>query len=103
MATSGFSVSSVMGYRSDLVSKLSPPDARLTFRASTGHGAGRREAIENRTDELAVYPYEAIGAAGCERLRSLAASLAIRVIEGDLGFPPVLSQRCRQAIRAGAR
>ncbi|WP_433684792.1 SCO6745 family protein [Nocardia sp. CA-119907] len=71
--------------------------------ALSGHGAARRQAIENRTDDLAIYPYEAIGAAGCERLQSLAAPLAIRVIEGDLGFPPALSERYRKAIRAGAR
>jgi hypothetical protein len=67
------------------------------------HGTVRRGAIESRTDELAVYPYEAIGEAGCARLRALAAPLAIRVIEGGLGFPHLLSARYRQAIETGVR
>ncbi|MEV0291978.1 hypothetical protein [Nocardia sp. NPDC050710] len=71
--------------------------------ALSEHGKARRAAIESRTDELAVYPYEAIGDAGCERLRVLVAPLTIRVIEGDLGFPPQLSERYRQAIQAGSR
>ncbi|MET9028944.1 hypothetical protein ABZW96_25520 [Nocardia sp. NPDC004168] len=71
--------------------------------ALSEHGAARRRAIEDRTDELAVYPYEAIGEDGCARLRALASSLAVRVIEGDLGFPSVLSERYRQAIQAESR
>ncbi|WP_433209057.1 SCO6745 family protein [Nocardia sp. CA-107356] len=71
--------------------------------ALSEHGTVRRAAIESRTDELAVHPYEAIGEAGCARLRTLAAPLAIRVLEGDLGFPHMLSARYRQAIRAQAR
>ncbi|MGF6884560.1 hypothetical protein ABIA39_005795 [Nocardia sp. GAS34] len=67
------------------------------------HGTARREAVESRTDELAVFPYEAIGESGCERLRTLGSPLAIRVMEADLGFPPMLSERYRQAIQAGAR
>lgn len=69
--------------------------------ALSEHGSARRGAIESRTDELSVYPYEAIGEAGCARLCTLAAPLAIRVIEGDLGFPPTLSARYRQMIKAG--
>ncbi|MFD8246545.1 hypothetical protein [Nocardia sp. NPDC059691] len=71
--------------------------------ALSEHGAARRGAIEDRTDELAVYPYEAIGEDGCARLRALASSLAVRVIEGDLGFPSVLSERYRQAIQGESR
>ncbi|MFI6777272.1 hypothetical protein [Nocardia sp. NPDC050412] len=62
------------------------------------HGSQRRGAIESQTDELSVYPYEAIGEAGCARLRALASPLAIRVLEGGLGFPPMLSARYRQVV-----
>ncbi|MET8777137.1 hypothetical protein ABZV58_19200 [Nocardia sp. NPDC004654] len=71
--------------------------------ALTEHGTARRKWIEDRTDELAVHPYEAIGEDGCARLRALVSPLAIRVIEGGLGFPPVLSERYRQAIQTGFR
>lgn len=67
------------------------------------YGAERRGAIESRTDDLAVHPYEAIGEAGCARLRTLAAPLTIRVMEADLGFPALLSARYRQAIQAEVR
>ncbi|WP_433756259.1 SCO6745 family protein [Nocardia sp. CA-135398] len=66
--------------------------------ALSEHGAERRRAIESRTDELSIYPYEAIGEAGCARLRALASPLAIRVIEGGLGFPQLLSARYRQVV-----
>ncbi|WP_433522080.1 SCO6745 family protein [Nocardia pseudovaccinii] len=66
--------------------------------ALSEHGSERRGAIESRTDELSVFPYEAIGETGCARLRALAAPLAIRVIEGDLGFPQMLSARYRQVV-----
>ncbi|WP_062990458.1 SCO6745 family protein [Nocardia anaemiae] len=62
------------------------------------HGRERRRAIESRTDELSIYPYEAIGEAGCARLRALGSPLAIRVIEGGLGFPQLLSERYRQVV-----
>ncbi|MFI6364042.1 hypothetical protein ACIBG0_14980 [Nocardia sp. NPDC050630] len=66
--------------------------------ALSEYGSQRRGEIESRTDELSVHPYEALGEAGCARLRALAAPLAIRVIEGDLGFPPTLSARYRQVV-----
>jgi hypothetical protein len=51
----------------------------------------RRQSIEDRTDRLAVYPYEAIGADGCARLSDLAARLSAAVVSADLGFPAVLT------------
>jgi hypothetical protein len=54
-------------------------------------GQERRQAIEDCTDELAVYPYEAIGEDGCARLRELAAPLRTRVAEAGLGFPALLT------------
>lgn len=64
--------------------------------ALSAYGADRRRAIESRTDELATHPYAAIGEDGCARLQTLGSALAIRVIQGDLGFPPQLAQRYRQ-------
>ena len=60
-------------------------------------GQRRRQSIENRTDQLAVYPYEAIGEDGCARLRELAAPLSAAVMAADLGFPAVLTARYTQA------
>ncbi len=60
-------------------------------------GQRRRRSIENRTDELAVYPYEAIGADGCARLRALTDRLASAVMTADLGFPAILTARYGQA------
>ncbi|HVB42414.1 MAG TPA: hypothetical protein VNF47_06860 [Streptosporangiaceae bacterium] len=60
-------------------------------------GQRRRRSIENRTDQLAVYPYEAIGADGCARLSELTAPLSAAVIAADLGFPAALTARNAQA------
>ena len=54
-------------------------------------GRARRQSIESRTDELSVYPYEAIGEDGCARLRELAAPLSAAVMAADLGFPAALA------------
>jgi hypothetical protein len=59
-------------------------------------GRRRRQLIEDRTDELAVYPYEAIGADGCARFRELAVPLSSAVMTADLGFPVALSTRYAQ-------
>jgi hypothetical protein len=56
-------------------------------------GQLRRQSIENRTDELACYPYEAIGEDGCARLATLAGSLSRAVVAADLGFPAALAVR----------
>jgi hypothetical protein len=53
----------------------------------------RRQSIEDRTDELAVFPYEAIGADGCTRLAELSAPLSAAVTAADLGFPAALATR----------
>ena len=60
-------------------------------------GQRRRQAIEDRTDELAVYPYEAIGEDGCARLRELTRPLSAAVMAADLGFPSLLAARYTQA------
>jgi hypothetical protein len=59
-------------------------------------GQRRRQAIEDRTDELAVFPYEAIGEDGCARLRELATPLTAAVIAADLNFPKDLAARYTQ-------
>jgi hypothetical protein len=59
-------------------------------------GRVRRQSIEDRTDELAVFPYEAIGEPGCARLIELAARLSAAVMAADLGFPAVLTARYAQ-------
>jgi len=56
-------------------------------------GRQRRQSIEDRTDQLAVYPYEAIGADGCSRLCELTAPLAAAVMAAGLGFPAALKAR----------
>jgi hypothetical protein len=55
----------------------------------------RRQSVEDRTDELAVYPYQAIGEDGCDRLRELARPLVKAITEADLGFPSLLAARYR--------
>ncbi len=56
-------------------------------------GQGRRQSVEDRTDELAVYPYEALGAGGCSRLAELARPLSAAIMAADLGFPTALRPR----------
>ncbi len=64
------------------------PDLTLT---EEGHR--RRQSIEDRTDELAVHPYQAIGDDGCARLRELAAPLAAAIATADLNYPAALTVR----------
>ncbi|MEV6102267.1 hypothetical protein [Nocardia sp. NPDC051981] len=71
-------------------------DSDLTL---STHGAARRAAIETRTDELSTHRYEVIGPDGCERLRKLSSALSIRIMDADLAFPPMLSQRYRDTVR----
>jgi hypothetical protein len=59
----------------------------------SAEGQRRRRSIEDRTDELAVYAYEAIGADGCDRLAELAGPLSAAVVAADLGFPAALAAR----------
>jgi hypothetical protein len=61
------------------------------------NAAGRehRQSVEDRTDELAVYGYQAIGEDGCARLRDLVRPLVKAVVAADLGFPALLAARYR--------
>jgi hypothetical protein len=53
----------------------------------TDAGRASRQAVEDRTDELAVTAYEPMGEDGCERLRSLARPWSKAIVEsGELGF-----------------
>ncbi len=56
-------------------------------------GRAHRQSVEDRTDQLACFPYEAIGEEGCARLRELAIPLSKAVATGDIGFPPALASR----------
>ena len=47
--------------------------------APTVSGQGARQEIELHTDELAMAPWEAIGADGCDRLHSLLVPLAAAI------------------------
>lgn len=62
-------------------------------------GRAHRQSVEDRTDELAIYPYQAIGEDGCARLRELARPLVKAVVTADLGFPALLASRYRAAGR----
>ena len=44
-------------------------------------GQEARQSVEDRTDELAVWPYEAIGEDGCSRLRALVRPLSRRIVD----------------------
>lgn len=63
----------------------------------TLNAAGRqhRQSVEDRTDQLAVRPYEAIGEDGCARLCELVRPLVKSVVAADLGFPSLLAARYR--------
>ncbi len=52
----------------------------------TDEGRARRQRIEERTDELSVSAYAALGEDGCARLAELAAPLTAAVVEGG-GYP----------------
>jgi hypothetical protein len=49
--------------------------------AFTDHGRERREWIEQRTDELAMRPWESIGEDACSRLRSLVRPWSKAIVE----------------------
>lgn len=49
-------------------------------------GARRRQWVEDRTDELALAPYEAIGEDACTRLRELARPFSRAIVDGG-GLP----------------
>jgi hypothetical protein len=61
--------------------------------ALSAAGQRRRQSIEDRTDQLACYPYEALGEDGCARLGELAGPLSAAVMAADLGFPAALTAR----------
>jgi len=57
-------------------------DAEGSF---TDRGRQQRQAIEQRTDDSSVAPYEAIGQDGCERLRTLARPFSRTISEAAFG------------------
>lgn len=55
--------------------------------AFTPEGAQLRQHIEDRTDALALAPWEALGPAGCDELRELVRPLSRAIVEsGTFGF-----------------
>ena len=57
--------------------------------ALTDEGRAARQRIEDRTDVLALPPWEALGEEGCERLRTLVRPLSKAIVaSGTFGFRP---------------
>ena len=57
--------------------------------AFTPAGAALRQHVEDRTDVLALAPWEALGDDGCDELRGLVRPLSKAIVEsGTLGLPP---------------
>jgi hypothetical protein len=55
--------------------------------AFTDAGAARRQQIEDRTDALALAPWEGLGEDGCDELRSLVRPLSKAIVQsGTFGF-----------------
>lgn len=55
--------------------------------ALTEAGRTHREWVEDRTDALSVYAYEALGDEGCDRLREIVRPLSKAIVSsGDFGF-----------------
>jgi hypothetical protein len=70
-----------------LVVRVDPTAAHRPSLALTDLGTSVRQGIEDATDRLAVFPYEAIGEDGCSELRSLARPFS-RTVVGAAGFGP---------------
>ncbi|HET9689667.1 MAG TPA: hypothetical protein VFP61_00835 [Acidimicrobiales bacterium] len=47
----------------------------------TDAGRAARQSVEDRTDELAVHPYQALGEDGCSRLRALVRPLSRAIVD----------------------
>jgi hypothetical protein len=60
--------------------------------AFTEAGAARRQSIEDRTDELALGPWRALGQDGCDELRALGRPLSQAVVQNG-GLPGVGGRR----------
>ena len=57
--------------------------------ALTAAGRAARQAVEDRTDELAVAPWRHLGGSGCDRLRQLVRPLSRAIVEsGSFGIRP---------------
>ena len=61
-------------------------------------GTERRQWVEDRTDELAVLPYEVIGEDGCARLRELCRPFSQAIVAaGGIPFAPGMRSETEQA------
>ena len=55
----------------------------------TEEGRAHRQGVEDRTDELAVAPWQHLGAEGCDRLRALVRPYSKAIVgSGSFGFVP---------------
>ena len=85
--------------KAQLLRKTDAPVGRLHEQSAKRVNAAAQAAAfrvlepQLSTDELAVFPYEGIGTAGCDRLAELAAPLSAAVMAADLGFPAALATR----------
>jgi hypothetical protein len=68
-----------------LVERVDSTDAHQVSLALSDLGAALRQDIEDATDRLAVFPYEALGEDECTELRSLARPFS-RTVVGAAGF-----------------
>jgi hypothetical protein len=66
--------------------------------ALSAAGREHRRGVEDRTDLLGAYPYEALGEEGCARLAELAIPLSKAIVDGDVGFPPALAGRLAKLV-----
>jgi hypothetical protein len=64
-----------------LVEVVEPPAAEGSSLGLSGQGAAMRQEIEDATDQLAVFPYEALGEEACAELRTLARPFSRAVVD----------------------
>jgi hypothetical protein len=70
------------------VAKLGAQGWVLPDGSFTEAGAALRQQIEDRTDALALPPWEALGEDGCDELRSLVRPLSKAIVAGGtFGLP----------------
>jgi hypothetical protein len=64
-----------------LVVRVEPSEAHRATLAMTEEGAAVRQVIEDATDRMAVFPYEALGEDGCAELRTLTRPFSRAVVD----------------------
>jgi DNA-binding MarR family transcriptional regulator len=64
-----------------LVVRVEPSEAHRATLAMTEEGAAVRQVIEDATDRMAVFPYEALGEDRCAELRTLTRPFSRAVVD----------------------